>query len=451
MENVTVTVEEVNPTSRKLKISVEAAEVERALSEATETVRRKAAIKGFRKGKAPLDVVKRIYGGEIESEALQQLLSESYVSALGQCDDLRVISRPTIQDINFTVGKPFQYEATVEVMPEVSVKKYKGLAVEVFDDVITEQQIKSHIEGIREQHARLEPMLEIRPAADGDFAIVDSQASIDGEPFAGGNVDGFTVELGKGTTLTGFDENLLGMKPGDVREFDLTLSEERFANSPYAGKTAHFKVTLKDLKKKVLPELNDEFAKDLGEFSSIREFEDHMGKQLRDASKERFQREAQSKLIEALVEANRFDVPAALVGQEVENMLAEARHNLAGHGRRFSDEDPFMNQLRERFQDEAKKRVQAGFLLDAVAKKESFSVNEFEVEQYLQKLSEQVGKPLDDVKRYYSDEKALDSLKLKMVEEKTLEFLMENAKISKKMVPLDDSGPAANRPKEATR
>ena len=432
-EEVSVEVENLGTTQRNLKITVAPTQVAAAMKSALEAVRKKAHIKGFRKGKAPDHMIKKTHGQEIHTEAMYQLLDSSYVQALDICD-LQIIGHPSIRDIDFQEGKPLTYVAQVEIFPEITVKKYKGLKIKVLEDKVDEKIVDERLEQIRKGHGRLVPFDIPRALQMGDYAIIDVESSMDGNPVPEASGNGLTIEMGKTDFIPGFEGAILSAMPEEEREFDLTFPQD---HEVFAGKDIHFKVKVNEIKQMVLPELNDEFAKDVGDFKTLDELRQRLLNNVTQETQDRQKQFWKNQVLQALLEENPIEVPQAMIDHEIGNYLEHVKRERKMHGQRVPEGDA-LTEIGQHYRPEAENRVKIGLLLKAVSDQEDVQVVDQDVEQYLQKIAEGMQKPLEEVRKIYQNEKALESIRLNLKEEKTLEILKENAKIIKKIQDLDD-------------
>lgn len=420
-------VEDISTVKKKLSIEVAPEAVNRELDKAFADVAKKAKIPGFRPGKAPKAIVERHYGEEVRSEVLHRLLSDSYLQAL-QEHNLDPVEVPQIDNVSsLAKGSPLTFTATVEVRPNIELGNYDGIEVKEESLSVSDDEVNETVERLREMYAQLE-VVEGRPLEKSDTAIIDFEGFRDGKPIEGAKSTGYALSLGSGSLIPGFEEQLTGMNPGETREIKVTFPAD-YSNKDLAGKDAQFTVTLKEIKKKVLPELNDEFAKDIGNNATLAELKEGIKKDI-EARKRDEQASAQREgILSKLVDAHSFDVPPGMVERELQSMAKSHATRLA---RRGLDVNTFDY---AKFRDEnkalAEKRVKGVLLLDAIAEKEKIDVADQEVNSAIAGMARSAGQTAESVRKYYdSTEGGLDSLRASLTREKALALLLSRAKKS---------------------
>lgn len=420
-------VEETGPVERRLRIEVTTAEVDAAFDEVYRQFGRTAKLKGFRPGRVPRPVLQRYFGAQARAEVLERVVRESLSEAIER-SELPVLGEPRLEpESQPEEGTPFVYAATVEIRPVIELKRVRGL--EVVRPRLQEPEtdpVESYLEELRAGHAQLLDEAEGSFAARGHVAVIDYEGSVDGEPFAGGSGRETQVELGSGSAIAGFEEQLEGLTVGASREFDVDLPDP-FPQQELAGRTAHFRVELKALKRKELPDLDDEFAKDVSEFETL----DALRADLR--AKVEAGRERQRKALErdavrdALVQANPFPVPESLVERELGARIARAVSQLQGIPTEQLREH--VTRLQEEWRPQAARAVKLALLVPEVAKAEDISLSEEEVDARLVELAEQQERPVAELRRSLSEQGMLDALRAGMLEERVVEFATAEANL----------------------
>lgn len=413
-----------------LSVEVDAEQVAAALDKAFKKVVQKVNVPGFRKGKVPRQIFEARFGVEsLYQDAVDILLPDAYADAVKETG-IFPVDAPEIDIEQFGKGKPFIFKAKVTVKPEVKLGEYKGLELPAAEAEVTEEEVQAELERQQQRHAEL-VAVEDGQAEKGDIVIIDFEGFINGEPFEGGRGERHSLELGSGTFIPGFEDQIVGMHIGDFKDVEVTFPEDYHAEE-LKGKPAVFKVKLHEIKRKILPALDDEFAKDVSEFDTLEEYKQDLAARL----KERKQKEAENARELAAIEkasANaEVDIPEAMIRSEIDYMLRDFENRLRMQGMtlelyyRFSGQDEA--QLREQMRGDAEKRVLSNLVLEAIAKAENIEVTEDELNEELEKLSGMYNRPADELRELFSRNGSLDSLKEDLVLRKTIRFLIDNSK-----------------------
>lgn len=422
-------VEERGPVERRLRIELPTAEVDRVFDHVFHEIGRNARLKGFRPGRVPREVLERYFAHEARHEALEHLVRSSLPKAIEQAA-LEVIGEPRLEpDEEPRAGLPFRYAVALEIRPRIELKQIKGLAVT--RPVLPAPEgdpVESYLEEARQAHAQLVAEPEGTLAARGHVAVLDFEGRIDGKTFEGGSGKEVTLELGAGTAIPGFDEQIEGMVVGGERDFDLSVPES-YPAAAVAGKTARFHVRLVELKRKELPGLDDEFAKDVSEAETL----DALRAQLRERMEQGRERERERRLREAvvaaLVEANPFPVPPSLVASEINARLARVLRQL-----RVREETPELRAQIERWREEmrpqAERAVALSLLAPVIASAEGISVSEDDVDARVRQMAEAEERPYKELRRALSERGMLDGLRASLVEERVVELATSAATLS---------------------
>lgn len=420
-----VTVEDISSVKKKLHIQVLPDAIEKEMQKALADVSKKAKIPGFRPGKAPKAVVERHYQQEIESEVMNRLISDSYLQAVRE-SKLSPVEMPNISNISpLLKDAPLNYTAVVEVRPQFTLGTYEGIEVAEPPVAVTDEEVVQTIDRLREMYAQLE-VVEGKPLDNSHTAIIDFEGFRDGKPIEGAKAQDHTLMLGTGSLIPGFEEQLVGMQKGDNREINVNFPAD-YDNKDLAGKDAKFSVTLKEVKQKVLPELNDEFAKDLGDHKNVDELKARIREDLEHRKKNELANGQREELMKKLVEAHTFDVPDGMVERELMAMARSHATRLARQGMDLKDFD--IVAFREKNRDLAVKRVKGILLMEAIADKEKIEISDDEVNAALAAAARSTGQKLDAVKKYYQEQEGgLDNLRTSLLQEKALAHLLSKAK-----------------------
>ena len=388
----------------------------------TEHFRQRAQLKGFRAGKAPLSLVRKNFAGDIRQKVLETLVPR-FFDAKVKDEHLHLVGTPNISDVHFHDGEPLRFKAQFEVFPEFELGEYRGVEVPWAEPVVPEEDVDKRVAEIRDNkatYANEEP----RPLVDGDYAVVslESLAGAD-EPIKSDEVQ---VLIGGADTMAGFTENLTGASPGDEKEFDVTYPED-YGREQLAGKTVRFKVHVKGLRRKELPELNDEFAQDLGDFRTVDELKDAVRKSILAQRQNEAQRAAKDKLVDKLVDLNEFAVPEAFVDRQIENRVEQRLRALAQQG---IDPNSFKldwSKVKEAQRDQAVREVRASLILGKVAEREAIVATREEVDQEVERIARQEREAIASVRKKLSENGTMDRIASHIQTEKTLNFLFEHA------------------------
>ncbi len=420
-------VEDISTVKKKLLIEVQPDAVTKEMDKAIADVAKKAKIPGFRPGKAPKNIVERHYGDEVRSEVVHRLVTESYLRAL-QEHNLNPVDMPQIENVSpLTKGSSLTFTATVEVRPHIELGSYDGIEVKEENVTVSEEEVNETLDRLRDMYAQLE-VVEGRALEKADTAIIDFEGFREGKSIEGAKAADYMLSLGSNSLIPGFEEQLVGMNRGETREIKVIFPED-YNNKDLAGKDAAFTVTLKEIKKKVLPELNDEFAKDIGNNATVAELKEGIKKDI-EARKKNDQTSAQREtLLSKLVDSHTFDVPPGMVERELQSLARSQATRLA---RRGVDVNSFDY---AKFRDEnralAEKRVRGILLLDVIAEKEKLEVTDQEVDSALAVMARSAGQTVDTVRKYYESlDGGLDNLRASLVREKALGLLLSRSKKS---------------------
>ncbi len=423
-----VTVEDLSTVKKKLTIEVEPDIVTKELDKALADVVKKAKIPGFRPGKAPRSIVEKHYGGEVQSEVLQRIISKNYMQAL-QEKNITPVDMPDIDNVSaLTKGASLSFTAMVEVRPDITLGTYDGIEVKEQNIEVTDEEVTQSIDRLREMYAQLE-VVEGRPVENEDVVIIDFEGFIDGKPIESAKASDYLLSVGSKSLIPGFEEQIIGMKRNETRDIKVTFPAD-YSNKDLAGKDASFTIVLKEIKKKVLPELNEEFAKDLGNYKTIDEVKDAIKKDI-ETRKRNDQATAQrEELMTKLIKSHTFEIPSVMVNHELQ---ALARQHATFMARRGVDVMKTFDiaKFREENTGTAEKRVRGQLILDVIAEKEKVEVTDQEVTTALTTMAKASGQTTDSIKKYYEkNEGSLEGLRSSLIQEKTLGLLLSRTKKS---------------------
>ena len=421
-----VKIEEISSIRKKLSFEVPADRVDAEIDKAYGKIAKSAKIPGFRPGKVPRAILERNYAPQMEEQVLGRLINDSYFKALID-HRIAAVSDPEIVDSSrLEKGKPFIYEAQVEVKPEFEAKDFKGLVLQKEKFLPDPEVVEKRLEEMRASRAEV-AVSSRQEARLGDFAVIDFKGFLNDQPFAGGEAEDHQLELGSGSFIPGFEEQLEGMVCGSAKDVVVTFPAE-YGNEELAGKEVVFKVQLKELKEKLLPALDDSFAQGFG-LESLEELRARIEENYLTQERNRVEGELRERLMAAIIERNPIEVPETLVAEQLDYMLGNVRTRMQSQGMSLEMLGMTEESFKTMYRDTAVKQVQGSLTLETIARQENLRVAEGEIEEKLQRIAEMSNAPLDVVKRHYSKDEARRTLLGQMMEEKVLEFLLEHSQV----------------------
>lgn len=425
-----VTVERVG-NDATLKITLPAEEVNKGFKKAVAKIAGQVNIPGFRKGKAPRNIIEMHYGKEaVKQEAFELVANQCYTEALEQ-EKLIPVSDPKVEDSVFEENKDMELTIKVTLKPEVKLGDYKELHVEKEAAEVTDEAVEEQVQGLRSRHAKMVEAEEGAVIEKGDFAIIDFAGTVDGEPFSGGEGKGYPLEVGSNSFIPGFEDQLVGLKKGDSTDVDVTFPEEYFVKE-LAGKQAIFKVNVQDVKRKELPELTDEYVAANSDCKTVEELRASYKERMQKAAENNAQIAYEKALIDLAVANAEFEVPEIMIEDRVTQMIDEMRMSLEARKltleqyMQYSGID--MKQLRERQHDAAVENVKTDLVLDAIAKAENIQVSMEDVDSELSAIASQHGATLEDVKKIIKSNGTMGLLLANILRRKAAHVIIDSAK-----------------------
>ena len=399
-------VEKLEKNMAKLTIEVPAEEFEKAIETAYQKNKGKINVQGFRKGKAPRKMIEKMYGASIfYEEAANSIIPTAYEKALGECEDLEIVSQPEIDVTQIESGKNFIFTAEVALKPEVTLGDYKGIEVEKADITVTDEEVDAEINKERENSARV-ITVEDRAVADGDIATIDFEGFIDGEAFEGGKGENYELTIGSHSFIDTFEEQLIGKNAGDEVEVNVTFPEEYHAPD-LAGKPAVFKVKINGIQAKELPELDDDFAQDVSEFDTMAEYKEDVKKKLEEKKKTEADNAKEEAVVAKIVENATMEIPDAMLDTQVRQMVNDFAQRLQMQGLSFEQYMQFtgMNpdKMVEEMTPQAEKRIQTRLVLEAIVDAENITISDEKVDEEVEKMAEMYGMPAEELKSYMGE------------------------------------------------
>src|SRR6185369_6946978 len=426
-----VNVEQLSSVKKKISFEIPVERVTAEIDKVFSGIRKHAVIPGFRKGKAPQGLIRKTYQDQVEGDVVKNLFNESYFKYL-QDNSINPVAYPVIDTEALVEGAPFKYTATIEVYPEVSVDQYEVFEVVREKFSADEKALDNRIQQMRDNLSQLKPVEDERPAQTGDFAIIDFVGFVDGQHLEGGDAKDHQLELGSNSFIPGFEEQVAGMKVGEQKRIKMTFPEQ-YQSAELSGKPVEFDVTLKEIKVKVVPELDDAFAQEFGDFKTLDELKAKVGETLEKQEMERIEREFKDSLIRVLVEKNDFELPDAMVDRQLASMLENTKQRLQYQNLSLEMMGLDEARYKEQFRTVAENQVKGALLLHELAEKVGTEVSESDVEARLRRISEESGQDYARISAYYlKNADAKSSLEEQVREEKVLDLIAAKAKVTEK-------------------
>lgn len=417
----------------KFNIEFSVEEFKDAINKAYLANRSKFQIDGFRKGKAPRKIIESHYGHDIFwDEALNELLDKGYYDALKEMD-LEVVSQPSFESPEIKKDEPVVLTGTVQVFPEMEVENYKGLEVEKVETKIGEKEVKAELEKVQKSQARMEAV-EGRKTEMGDTLVFDFEGFVDDKPFSGGSAENYELKLGSGQFIPGFEDQLVGKDAGEEVDVQVVFPGDYHAEE-LAGKPALFKCKIHEIKKEILPEIDDELASDVSEFETLAEYKKDLKKKLQEAAKETDLSVMKDRVLEKLYNENNIKVPEVMINNEVENMLYDMNQSLSAQGLGLQQYVEWtgktIDELREETKPEAEKRIRTRVLLKNIIRMEKLDVEDEEINELMEDFGKQYGMTVDQVKEMAGSETE-NYFREDAQTKKAIDWLLDNAKLIEK-------------------
>lgn len=426
---MSVQIEKLENSMAKLTIETSAEELEKALENAYQKNKNKISIHGFRKGKVPRQMIEKMYGPEIFYEdAANALIPQEYEKALDECEE-DIVSSPEISVTQIEKGKPFIFTAMVALKPEVKLGKYKGVKIDKADTEVTDEEVDAEINKERENNARNIEVTD-RPVKDGDMTVLDFEGFVDGEAFEGGKGENYPLTIGSGAFIPGFEEQLVGAELNKEVEVNVTFPED-YQAAELQGKPAVFKCTVKEIKEKELPELDDEFASEVSEFETLAEYKADVKDKLTEKKVKDAEEAKEAAVIEAIVGDSEIEIPEPMLETQQRQMVDEFAQRMQMQGLSMEQYFQFTgatyDKMMEQVKPQAERRIRSRLVLEAIAKAEKIEAGEEEYEEELKSMAEVYQTEVDKV-REMLPEKSVSQIKQDIAVRKAAEFAVKHAK-----------------------
>ena len=435
---MTVSIEKLDKVKAELTITVPVEKFEEAMKRAYKDMAPKIKVPGFRPGKVPMAVVEKMYGAEVFFEdAANYMIMPNYIDALKEAmaadSSFQAISRPDFEIVQMEKGKEFIYKAVVDTKQTVELGEYKGIEIEDIDPEVTDKEIDQYVDMIRSKQAEVKTITDKRNVLKkGDTANIDFVGKKDGVPFAGGSAEGYDLEIGSGSFIPGFEEQMEGMKVEEVRDIELSFPEDYYV-SDLAGQPVVFEVTLHAIKRKIMPELNDEFVKDVSNFETVAEYKEDIKNMLSAEKTAEIKNRHKAAVAQKVTEQTDVVAPESMVKEEAESFLQDIRFQMSQQGIKLEDYLNLTNGKLEDVENECRMRaetlVKQTLVFEAIAEKEGLEVTDEDLDAEYARMAEMYNQPVDSVKEIFAMRGQVMAIKRNLLLEKVSEFLLENAKI----------------------
>ncbi len=423
-------IEDLSPVKKKLSFEVPWTEVKRELDATYGMFSKKVKVRGFRPGKVPRNVLEMHYKKDAEDEAVQNLVSKRYADAI-TANDIFAVAQPEIDQKGIEKDKPFSFTATVETRPEFEPKDYLGLEVIKDEIETTEQEVNDRLQQMREMYATLEDVADERAAREDDFVVVDFEVTVDGTLREELTTDNYTLQIGAGKFVADFEEKLKGLKKGEEKVVEITFPED-YQPADLAGKEGSFRVVVKNIREKKLPELDDEFIKNFEQYETIEDLKTAVQQSLADETNAKIESELKKRIIDALLAHNEFEVPSVWVQQQIYYMMLDTQKRMVSNGMSPEKAMEVSMNLHEGFREPAERLVKSSLLLAKIAEKELIKVEDKDIEERMRSIAGLYGQDYESLNEAYDKNNMKERLREELQEDKTIEYLIEKASITMK-------------------
>ena len=417
-----------NNNELKLEFTIEAKKFDEGMKKVYAKSAKYFNIPGFRKGKAPINIVEKYYGKEIFYEdTFNEIVPEEYERELKE-NNIEAVSRPEIEVKQMGKGQDLVFTAVVQTKPEVKLGKYKGIELKKIEYNVTDEDIEHELGHMADRNSRL-VTVEDRPVENGDITVIDFEGFVDGVAFEGGKAENHELTIGSNTFIPGFEDQIIGMKTGEEKDINVKFPEEYFSEE-LKGKDATFKVKLHEIKKKELPELNDDFAKDTSEFDTLEELKKSIKEKLEEENKNKAKYETEDAAIKAVSDATEVEIPSGMIETEIDNMVRDIETRLSYQGMKLDQYLEMMGKsmedFRKEYEEQAKTSVKTRLTLEAIEKAEKIEPSDEEVDKKLKEMAAMYGKKEDELAL---NEQFMNYIKDSLKGEAVVKFIVDNAKI----------------------
>jgi trigger factor len=429
-----VEVQEVGTCERRLEIEIAPESVKKELDQAYRELARKVSIRGFRKGKIPRPVLERYHRSSVEDEVVQKLIPSSFQQAVKD-QGLRAVGQPKLDDINLNEEKALRYTATVEILPDIALQTLGGWDLTKEVRAVTEADVERELQDLQNRHVSLVSITEDRPVQQGDYVLISFEGFRDGQPLQGTKTENYALVVGSKSVIDSVEQGLVGMRKGEAREIPVQFPES-YQNRSLAGQEVTFHVVVNEIKERVLPALNDEFAKEVGGVDTLAELTAKLRQNQEEAADREGRRALHEVIVSRLIEANPFELPPGMVEAETEMHLADLQRQFRAQQ---GDTTPLQvsEEMRQQLREQGITRIKRELLLDEIAKREALTVEDADVEAHLTRLAERTEQRLEYIRRQMEQSGALDSIRHNLLADKVLDFVAAQCTVTEVQKPAE--------------
>jgi trigger factor len=428
VSQVVTKIEDLSPVKKKMSMEIPWSEVKEELDAVYTAIGKKAKIKGFRPGKVPRNILETYFKGQAEEETITNIVNKYYWQTLEE-QGISPVSRPEINQEGMKENTDFSFSASFETEPEFEPQGYKGMTVEKDFIKVSDDDVQKRIDEIRQMFATIEEVVEDRPAAEGDFVVMDFTGSMDGQSYDELKAQDSFLEIGSKKFVPGFEEQLVGIKKGETREIKVKFPDD-YHESKFASQDVTFTVTVKSVREKKLPDNDETFIKNFEKYDSFDDFKEDVRKSLEEKAQRMSEVNLQNSITDNLIKENEIEVPATMLERQIYYMMLDTQKRMVSAGIDEKTAMDFGFKMRDKYKDDAAKIVKSFVILKKIAQKESFVAEEGDLEKYLQDLAQQSGRDYESLRTMYKSEDREDSLKMEIIQKKVFDFIEQNANIT---------------------
>ncbi len=426
------TVEDVNTVKKILHVEIPKEDVTSELDEAYKNLKKGAKVKGFRPGKAPRSVLERVYKKDVNGNVSSKLIQDSIIDAIKEAE-LKIIGNPIVDPPELNGNESYKYDATIEINPEIEKIDFKGLNLKRTLYKVSDEEVDTQLKMLQKNLAQKKPIEKDRPVQDGDFVVIDYEGFNDGKPFAETQkTNNFIIKVGEGHISKDFDSGLVGMKPEENKEIKVNFPKDYF-NDKLANLEITFHVKLKEIREEVLPEINNEFAKNLGKYKTLSSLKKEITDNLKKGYAKRVEQELNEQIFTALIEKTDFEVPEILVNYELDSIIEEAERSFAFYNKSMEEHGITRETISEEYRDTAEKQVRRHLILNKVIQQENMTLSDKDLDAGYEEMSQNFQQPIEEIKNFYNQNKdKLEFFKQTLLEKNAIKLIIDNSFIEDK-------------------